>query len=697
MPGKPKHLGVPNGRMVLAVSDGELSSTAGPQGQGEGRGSSLSIHSLPSGPSSPFPTEEQPVASWGLSFERLLQDPLGLAYFTEFLKKEFSAENVTFWKACERFQQIPASDTKQLAQEARNIYQEFLSSQALSPVNIDRQAWLGEEVLAEPRPDMFREQQLQASRPGDAGWVEGAWPWKGARWRRGGARSGAWGGVEKRPNSDPGAELNATAGRKSEDRSRSGGGGDREGPSCGRGGAKSRGGAWILAVGSRSWGLAPWVGDPANPEGRAWNSGSTQSARLRLTALAPAQQIFNLMKFDSYARFVKSPLYRECLLAEAEGRPLQEPGSSRLGSPDTTRKKPKLKPGKSLPLGVEEVGQLPPAEGPGGRPLRKSFRKELAGGVANSGLRRESQGSLNSSASLDLGFLAFVSSKSESHRKSLGSSEGESESRPGKYCCVYLPDGTASLALARPGLTIRAMLAGICEKRGLSLPDIKVYLVGNEQKALVLDQDCTVLADQEVRLENRITFELELAALERVVRISAKPTKRLQEALQPVLAKHGLSLQQVALHRPGEKQPLDLEKLVSSVAAQRVVLDTLPGVKISEAGDKSPCRSQGRPPKTQDKAAHPTPLSLNSLAETPSNVTGKRQTCDIEGLVELLNRVQSSGAHDQRGLLRKEDLVLPEFLQLPAQRLNPQEAPPQTESAAQPKEGPSDSTAHSAL
>uniref|UniRef100_A0A8D0WR97 Regulator of G-protein signaling 14 n=1 Tax=Sus scrofa TaxID=9823 RepID=A0A8D0WR97_PIG len=567
MPGKPKHLGVPNGRMVLAVSDGELSSTAGPQGQGEGRGSSLSIHSLPSGPSSPYPTEEQPVASWGLSFERLLQDPLGLAYFTEFLKKEFSAENVTFWKACERFQQIPASDTQQLAQEARNIYQEFLSSQALSPVNIDRQAWLGEEVLAEPRPDMFREQQLQ---------------------------------------------------------------------------------------------------------------------------------IFNLMKFDSYARFVKSPMYRECLLAEAEGRPLREPGSSRLGSPEATRKKPKLKPGKSLPLGVEELGQQPQAEGPGGRPLRKSFRKEQ-GGAANSALRRESQGSLNSSASLDLGFLAFVSSKSESHRKSLGSSEGESESRPGKYCCVYLPDGTASLALARPGLTIRDMLAGICEKRGLSLPDIKVYLVGNEQKALVLDQDCTVLADQEVRLENRITFELELAALERVVRISAKPTKRLQDALQPILAKHGLSPQQVALRLPGEKQPLDLGKLVSSVAAQRLVLDTLPGVKIHEAGDVPPCRSQGGPPRIQDKATHPPSQSLNSLAQTSSSITGKRQTCDIEGLVELLNRVQSSGAHDQRGLLRKEDLVLPEFLQLPVQGNNSQEAPAQTESAAQPKGAPSDSTAHSAL
>lgn len=67
------------------------------------------------------------------------------------------------------------------------------------------------------------------------------------------------------------------------------------------------------------------------------------------------------------------------------------------------------------------------------------------------------------------------------------------------------------------------------------------------------------------------------------------------------------------------------------------------------------------------------------------------------GLVELLNRVQSSGAHDQRGLLRKEDLVLPEFLQLPAQAPNSQESPPQTESEVQPKQDPSDSTARLAL
>lgn len=35
--------------------------------------------------------------------------------------------------------------------------------------------------------------------------------------------------------------------------------------------------------------------------------------------------------------------------------------------------------------------------------------------------------------------------------------------------------------------------------------------------------------------------------------------------------------------------------------------------------------------------------------------------------MELLNRAQSCRANDQRGLLSKEDLVLPDFLQLPGQ------------------------------
>uniref|UniRef100_A0A8D0F3G1 Regulator of G-protein signaling 14 n=1 Tax=Strix occidentalis caurina TaxID=311401 RepID=A0A8D0F3G1_STROC len=478
------------------------------------RGSNHSVNSLP-GPPATCGSAQGSVVSWAESFETLLQDRVAVTYFTEFLKKEFSAENVYFWQACERFQQIPASDTQQLAQEARRIYDEFLSSHSVSPVNIDKQAWIGEDMLASPSPDMFRVQQLQ-------------------------------------------------------------------------------------------------------------------------------------VPFDSYTRFVKSPLYQACLRAESQGQPLPDlrPHSRSSSPPPDLSKKSKLKLGKSLPLGVETAeGPCHPRRVPMVPTTVPLSVLEGGEGGGSAMLWRESQGSLNSSASLDLGFL------SSGHRKSLGGSEAELPSKSMKYCCVYLPDGTASLASVRPGHSIRDMLAGICEKRGFSLPDIKVYLVGNEQKALVLDQECSVLADQEVKLENRISFDLEISSLNKTIRITAKSTKRIREALQPVLGKYGVRMELVLLRRQGEPAALDLEKLVSTVAAQKLVLETLAGKACSLDKPCAPTKPRAPAEHPQSQAASCWPWLL---------LPGM-------GLVELLNRAQSCRANDQRGLLSKEDLVLPDFLQLPEQ------------------------------
>uniref|UniRef100_A0A672H7I4 Regulator of G protein signaling 12a n=1 Tax=Salarias fasciatus TaxID=181472 RepID=A0A672H7I4_SALFA len=79
----------------------------------------------------------------------------------EFLKKEFSEENILFWQACEYFSHVPATDKKQLSQRAGEIYNSFLSSKATMPVNIDSQAQLADDVLTSPQPDMFKTQQLQ--------------------------------------------------------------------------------------------------------------------------------------------------------------------------------------------------------------------------------------------------------------------------------------------------------------------------------------------------------------------------------------------------------------------------------------------------------------------------------------------------------------------------------------------------------
>lgn len=49
------------------------------------------------------------------------------------------------------------------------------------------------------------------------------------------------------------------------------------------------------------------------------------------------------------------------------------------------------------------------------------------------------------------------------------------------YCCVYLPDGSASLAPTRNGQLIKDMLSSLCEKRGFPLKDIVIYLQGKDK------------------------------------------------------------------------------------------------------------------------------------------------------------------------------------------------------------------------
>lgn len=51
----------------------------------------------------------------------------------------------------------------------------------------------------------------------------------------------------------------------------------------------------------------------------------------------------------------------------------------------------------------------------------------------------------------------------------------------GGYCCVYLPDGSASLAPTRKGQLITDMLSSMCEKRGFPLKDIAIYLHGKDK------------------------------------------------------------------------------------------------------------------------------------------------------------------------------------------------------------------------
>uniref|UniRef100_A0A3Q2WBY8 Regulator of G-protein signaling 12-like n=1 Tax=Haplochromis burtoni TaxID=8153 RepID=A0A3Q2WBY8_HAPBU len=483
---------------------------------------------------------EQRVASWSSCFERLLQDPVGVRYFSEFLKKEFSEENILFWQACEYFSHVPATDKKQLSQRAGEIYNSFLSSKATMPVNIDSQAQLADDVLTSPRPDMFKTQQLQ---------------------------------------------------------------------------------------------------------------------------------IFNLMKFDSYSRFLKSSLYQECMRAEMDGQPLPDPyqipcspaPSKHSASSDrstlSTPKKDvrKQRSGRSL----NEDGRDESADKKRGffswsrnRSFGKGPKKKDIGDInlGKDNGRRESQGSLSSGTSLEMPISCSAAWE-----------------RAPKQCSVLLPNGSCSSVSLRPGASIREVLQELCQNISVNVAAVDLFLVGGD-KPLVLDQDCMTLSSRDLRLEKRTLFRLDLVPINRSVGLKAKPTKPVTEVLRPVVAKYGLHLADLV---SGETEPLDLGAPISSLDGLRVVLERA-----------DPCSVKGRmeqenktglsflikaPEKCKSRArllcctSHPANPFLACVWKLSSEEMCLK--CFPE-FFELLSRAQSTRANDQRGLLNKDDLVLPDFLRL---------------------------------
>ena len=78
------------------------------------------------------------VEGWAIEFDNLLSDPAGLQTFTEFLKKEFSHENIYFWCICEKYRMTTNPSEQHTI--AKEIVERHLDSGAQEPVNVDSSA-----------------------------------------------------------------------------------------------------------------------------------------------------------------------------------------------------------------------------------------------------------------------------------------------------------------------------------------------------------------------------------------------------------------------------------------------------------------------------------------------------------------------------------------------------------------------------
>ncbi|XP_047224173.1 regulator of G-protein signaling 11 [Girardinichthys multiradiatus] len=81
----------------------------------------------------PVPTRLR-VERWSFRFMELLSDAMGRREFMTYLEKEFSAENLHFWQACE---EIRHGESSKIVEKVEDVYKNFLAPGAARWVNID--------------------------------------------------------------------------------------------------------------------------------------------------------------------------------------------------------------------------------------------------------------------------------------------------------------------------------------------------------------------------------------------------------------------------------------------------------------------------------------------------------------------------------------------------------------------------------
>ncbi|XP_029779455.1 regulator of G-protein signaling 20 [Suricata suricatta] len=114
---------------------------------------------LPTSEESPSPTLEE-VNAWAQSFDKVMLTPAGRNAFREFLRTEFSEENMLFWMACEELKK--EANKSIIEEKARIIYEDYIS--ILSPKEVSLDSRVREVInrnMVEPTQHIFDDAQLQ--------------------------------------------------------------------------------------------------------------------------------------------------------------------------------------------------------------------------------------------------------------------------------------------------------------------------------------------------------------------------------------------------------------------------------------------------------------------------------------------------------------------------------------------------------
>ncbi|XP_063366381.1 regulator of G-protein signaling loco [Cydia amplana] len=249
------------------------------------------------------------------------------------------------------------------------------------------------------------------------------------------------------------------------------------------------------------------------------------------------KQIFNVMKFDSYPRFLRSGVHAECARADLRGLPA--PYAPRATQPD------------------------PPTP----TKLKKS--------ASNASERRRSGGSL-----LPWRLRAGSRDRAADHAPVTDLVKSNMSGQC-SLCRVVLPDGASSVVGVDAALTVRRLVERLLQRLNLPCPNYDVTVRDDQGECSTIDpsQPSTVLSGREAVVERRCVVRVEVAG--KVVAVRCRPQRRAAHVLRPVLRRYLPTASRYRLLR--DAAPLPLDTPVQELdGARLLILEVTGGEEVTE-------------------------------------------------------------------------------------------------------------------
>ena len=262
-------------------------------------------------------------------------------------------------------------------------------------------------------------------------------------------------------------------------------------------------------------------------------------------------QIYKLMKFDPYSRFLKNEMYINCVKAGASNQNPEKKvitGNQSVASSEATSEESNPQDGrKGGNLFQSKKSLLPWKRKP------KLSNVDLSSDSSMKSLEK-SKGLSQSSDSL----LLTVPS----------SSTLESQTQ----CRVYLPNGCHVVIDCAKRESVGSTISALCNDYNLKMKCLEI--VDSDHKPINSGETIQNYGGREIYLERRVYFRVELPSSQNIG-VKSKPNISIKDVFQPLLVKYCLSLNNLVLRLHDSTNPLNLQLAVAVLDSKKVVAETI--------------------------------------------------------------------------------------------------------------------------